>query len=175
MEEKIRIESPTYNMMTELVLPNDTNTLGNLMGGRMMYWMDIGSAISAMRLSHSPVVTASVDNVSFNAPIKLGHILTVESFVTRAFNTSMEVRINVHGEDKIKGTRYLSNTAYFTFVALDLDGTPKKVDEVQPVTEWEHELYEGALRRRQLRLILAGKMEAEDADELKSLFLGNKK
>ncbi len=174
MEEKIRKESPTYNMMTELVLPNDTNTLGNLMGGRMMYWMDIGSAISAMRLSNSPVVTASVDNVSFNAPIKLGHILTVESFVTRAFNTSMEVRINVHGEDKIKGLRYLSNTAYFTFVALDLDGKPKKVREVNPETEWEQELYEGALRRRQLRLILAGKMQAQDADELKSLFLGTK-
>ncbi len=174
MEEKIRIESPTYNMMTELVLPNDTNTLGNLMGGRMMYWMDIGSAISAMRLSNSPVVTASVDNVSFNSPIKLGHILTVESFVTRSFNSSMEVRINVHGEDKIKGERYLSNTAYFTFVGLDPNGKPKKVREVTPETQWEKELYEGALRRRQLRLILAGKMQAQDADELKSLFLGNK-
>ncbi len=175
MTKQIPTDSPTYNKMTELVLPNDTNTLGNLMGGRMMYWMDIGSAISAMRHSNSPVVTASVDNVSFNAPVKLGDILTVESFVTRSFNTSMEVRIDVHGEDKIKGTRYLSNTAFFTFVSLDMEGKPRKVKEVQPQSEWEQELYDGALRRRQLRLILAGKMEAQDADELKSLFLENKK
>ncbi len=171
-QTQIRNTNPTYNMMTELVLPNDTNTLGNLMGGRMMYWMDIAAAISAMRHSNSPVVTASVDNVSFNAPIRLGHIVTIESYVTRAFNTSMEVRIVVHGEDKIQGVKYLSNMAYFTFVALGLDGSKKNLSEVIPETEYEKELYEGALRRRQLRLILAGKMEAKDADELKSLFLG---
>ncbi len=175
MHSDIRKSNSTYNMMTELVLPNDTNTLGNLMGGRIMYWMDIASAISAMRHSHSPVVTASVDNVSFNAPIKLGHIVSIESFVTRSFNTSMEVRIVVHGEDKIKGEKYLSNMAYFTFVALDTEGQKKSLPEIVPQTDTEKELYEGALRRRQLRLILAGKMEANDADELKSLFLGNQK
>ena len=161
----------TANTMTELVLPNDTNTLITLMGGRLMHWMDIAAAISAMRLCNSPVVTASVDNVSFHHPIKLGNILTIESKVTRAFNSSMEVYLKVTGEDLQQQRKYLSNEAYFTFVSLTAEGMPSKVPELIPETDDEKERFSGALRRRQLRLILGGKMKVDDAVELKALFV----
>jgi len=165
----------TANTMTELVLPNDTNTLGNLMGGRLMHWMDIAAAISAMRHCNTPVVTASVDNVSFALPIKLGNILTIESKVTRSFNSSMEVYLKVWAEDLNAQTRYLSNEAYLTFVSLSSEeGKPAKVAELIPETEEEKEKYAGALRRRQLRLILGGKMKVDDASELKALFFKDK-
>ncbi|MEO6831643.1 MAG: acyl-CoA thioesterase [Chitinophagaceae bacterium] len=157
--------------MSELVLPNDTNTLGNLMGGRLMHWMDISAAISAMRHANTPAVTVSVDNVSFSAPIKLGNLLTIESKVTRAFSTSMEVYLKVFGEDLEAKTRYFTNEAYFTFVSLDSTGKPQKVPELIPQTETEKKIWEGALRRRQIRLILSGKMKPEDAGELRSLFV----
>jgi acyl-CoA hydrolase len=161
----------THNIMSELVLPNDTNTLGNLMGGKLMHWMDIAAAISAMKHCNCPVVTASVDNVSFNAPIRLGTLLTIESKVTRAFNTSMEVYLKVYGEDLHAQWKYFTNEAYLTFVALDPNGNPRKVPEITPDTEEEQKMWEGALRRRQIRLILGGKMKPEDAGELRSLFI----
>ena len=95
----VKTAKESANIMSELVLPNDTNTLGNLMGGKLMHWMDIAAAISAMKHCNAPVVTASVDNVSFASPIKLGNLLTIESKVTRAFNTSMEVYLRVWAED----------------------------------------------------------------------------
>jgi acyl-CoA hydrolase len=168
MEKKA---SESLVMMTELVLPNDTNTFGNLMGGRLMYWMDIASALAAMKHCGSPVVTASVDNISFENPIKLGNVVHIEAKVTRAFNSSMEVHMKVWGEDAINQYKYKSNEAYFTFVALDPDSKPKAVNRVIAETEEEKELYAGALRRRQLRLILGGKMKAAEADELKALFI----
>lgn len=161
----------SFNIMTEIVLPNDTNTLGNLMGGRLMHMMDIAGAISAMRHCNCPVVTASVDNVSFANPIKLGNILTIESKITRAFNSSMEIYMKVWGEDLHAKFKYVTNEAYFTFVALDPHGKPRKVPELIPETELEIKMFEGALRRRQVRLILGGKMKPEDAGELKSLFV----
>lgn len=161
----------TYNIMSELVLPNDTNTLGNLMGGRVMHWMDIAAAISAMKHCNCPVVTASVDNVSFNNPIKLGNLLTIEAKLTRAFNTSMEVYLKVWGEDLSAQYKYVSNEAYLTFVALDPNGRPRKVPEILPETDLEKKMYDGALRRRQVRLILGGKMKPEDAGELRALFI----
>ena len=161
----------TFNVMSELVLPNDTNTLGNLMGGKLMHWMDIAAAISAMKHCSCPVVTASVDNVSFANPIKLGNLLTIESKVTRAFGSSMEVSLKVYGEDLHAQYKYLSNEAYLTFVALDPNGRPRKVPELIPQTEEEIRMHEGALRRRQVRLILGGKMKPEDAGELKALFI----
>ncbi len=156
--------------MTELVLPNDTNTFHNLMGGKMMHWMDIVSAISAQRHSNCPVVTASVDNVSFKETIKLGNVITLEARVTRAFSTSMEVHINVWAEDIPSGTKVKSNEAFFTFVALGENGQPVPVPEAIPETAEEKDKYDGALRRRQLRLILAGRMKPHDANELKSIF-----
>ncbi|WP_205500772.1 acyl-CoA thioesterase [Rufibacter psychrotolerans] len=160
----------SYVRMTELVLPNDTNTLNNLMGGKMMHWMDIVSAIAAQKHSNRIVVTASVDNVSFKESIKLGNVITLEAQVTRAFSSSMEVHINVWSEDIPSGTKVKSNEAFFTFVAVDQSGNPIDVPEALPETEEEVKLYDGALRRRQLRLILAGRMKPHDANELKSIF-----
>jgi len=169
--EKKAIESLV--MMTELVLPNDTNNFGNLMGGRLMYWMDIAAALSAMKHSGSPVVTASVDNISFENPIKIGNVVHIEAKVSRVFNSSMEVHMKVWGEDAIHQYKYKSNEAYYTFVALDPNSKPKPVNKLIPETEEEIKLFEGALRRRQLRLILGGKMKAQDAEELKALFIEN--
>lgn len=157
-------------VMTELVLPNDTNNFGNLMGGRLMYWMDIAAALAALKHCAAPVVTASVDNISFETPIKIGNVVHIEAKVSRAFNSSMEVHLNVWGEDAIKQFKYKSNEAYYTFVALDTNGKPKPVNQLVPVTAEEKKLFEGALRRRQLRLVLGGKMKPEDAGELKALF-----
>ena len=162
--------SESLIIMTELVLPNDTNTFGNLMGGRLMYWMDIAAALAAMKHCGAPVVTASVDNISFTNPILLGNVVHIEAKVSRVFNSSMEVHMNVWGEDSINQHRYKSNEAYYTFVALDQHGKPLKTNPVLAESEDEKRLYEGALRRRQIRLILGGKMKPDDAEELKALF-----
>jgi acyl-CoA hydrolase len=162
----------SYTIMNELVLPNDTNTLNNLMGGRLLHWMDIAAAISAQKHCNRIVVTASVDNVSFQHPIKLGDVITIEAKVSRAFTTSVEVRLDVFAQNIPSGTRVKSNEAYYTFVALDQNGRTIPVPPMLPETDEEVELYEGALRRRQLRLILGGKMKPDDATELKALFFG---
>jgi acyl-CoA hydrolase len=161
--------------MNELVLPNDTNTLNNLMGGRLLHWMDIAAAISAQKHCNRIVVTASVDNVSFKHSIKLGDVITIEAKVSRAFTTSVEVRLDVWAQNIPSGTRVKSNEAYYTFVALDKDGNKVKVPELVPETVEEVILYDGALRRRQLRLILGGKMHPDDATELKALFFSEEK
>lgn len=166
-----RTPADSLIVMTELVLPNDTNLFGNLMGGRLMYWMDIAAALSAGKHCNAPVVTASVDNISFESPIKLGNVVHIEARVTRAFNTSMEVHLSVWGEDLTHQYRYKSNTAYYTFVALDPNRKPRPVPPLVPISEEEKKLFDGALRRRQLRLILGGKMKPDDALELKALFL----
>ncbi|HKG04814.1 MAG TPA: acyl-CoA thioesterase [Pedobacter sp.] len=170
MTTKVKSPKESFTIMNELVLPNDTNTLNNLMGGRLLHWMDIAAAISAQKHCNRIVVTASVDNVSFQQPIKLGDVITIEAKVTRAFNTSVEVRLDVWAENIPSGSRSKSNEAYYTFVALDKDGHKVPVAELKPDTAEETELFEGALRRRQLRLILSGKMQPNDALELKALF-----
>ena len=156
--------------MTELVLPNDTNTLNNLMGGRLMHWMDVVSAIAGQKHCNSIVVTASVDNISFRTPIQLGNVVTLRAKVTRAFNSSIEVRIDVDAENIPEGKKVSSNSAYFTFVAVDKNGNPVEVPEVEPETDEEKAMYEGALRRRQVRLVLSGRMKPSEANELRSLF-----
>jgi acyl-CoA hydrolase len=173
MMNTMQAKSPTQSatVMNELVLPNDTNTLGNLMGGRLMHWMDIAAALAAMRHCNCAVVTASVDNISFQNAVKLGNIVTLEAMVTRAFNSSMEVYLKVTGEDPQTQFKYISNEAYLTFVALDPNGRPRPVPELTPESEEEIKQYEGALRRRQMRLVLGGKMKAADANELKALFI----
>jgi acyl-CoA hydrolase len=157
-------------IMTELVLPNDTNVFGNLMGGRLMYWMDIAAALCAGKHCNTPVVTASVDNISFENPIKLGNAVHIHASITRAFKTSVEVHLKVWGEDFINQQKYKSNEAYYTFVSLDMDRKPIAVPTLEPASEEETKLFEGALRRRQLRLILGGKMKPQDAEELRALF-----
>ena len=157
--------------MTELVMPNDTNPLGNLMGGNLMRWMDVASGICAARHSGAYVVTVSVDHVSFEKPITLGNVVTIEACVTRAFNTSLEIYVEVFSSN-IMGTETIkSNHAYFTFVALDSKTLrPTVIPELQPLSNEEQQLFESAVRRRELRLILSKRMKASDAKELRTYF-----
>jgi acyl-CoA hydrolase len=168
---KIKTPSDSVCINTEIVLPNDTNTLGNLMGGRLLHWMDICAAVAAHRHCARVVVTASVNNVAFNQPIRLGEIVTLQAKVSRAFTSSMEVFIDVWVENNSTGQKRKCNEAIYTFVAVDQVGSPINVPEIKPESEEEMKRYEGALRRRQLSLILAGKMKPSEANELKALFL----
>ena len=160
----------TLSISTKVVLPNDTNTQGNLFGGQLLAWMDLISSVSAHRHCKRVVVTASVNNVSFQKPIKHASILTLEAKVSRAFSSSMEVFVDVFVEDAITVVREKCNEAIYTFVAVDQNGGPIQVPELIPETEEEIKRFDGALRRKQLSLILAGKMKPSDATELKKLF-----
>jgi len=153
--------------MTELVMPNDTNPLGNLMGGNLLRWMDIAASICAAKHCESLVVTVSVDLVSFDEPILLGEVVTLKTTVTRAFNTSIEINVQVYASNFQGGGTRKCNSAYFTFVALNEDKTTKKVPRVQAITDEEKRLYESAIRRRQIRLIQAGKLDPKNADEIR--------
>ncbi|MGC6470551.1 MAG: acyl-CoA thioesterase [Flavobacteriales bacterium] len=158
--------------LTEMVLPNDTNNLDNLMGGRLLHWMDIAAAISAHRHCGRIVVTASVNNVSFEKPIPRGSIVTLEAKVSRAFKSSMEVFVDVWMEHRNTGTKKQKcNEAIYTFVAVDQLGNPITVPSIEPGSDIEKERFDGALRRRQLSLILAGRLEPKEATELKALFI----
>lgn len=167
----VKTPEQSLTIMNELVLPNDTNTLNNLMGGRLLHWMDICSAIAAQKHCNRTVVTASVDSVSFGESIQLGNVITIEAKVTRAFRTSMEVHIDVWSEDIPRKRRVHCNEAYYTFVAVDGNGSPINVPKIKPETEQEQKWFDGALRRRQLRLILGGRMKPDEATELKALFM----
>ena len=170
MEEKMITTQSTKISMSEMVMPNDTNNLNTLFGGKLMYWMDMAAAICAHKHTNNVVVTASVDNITFKAPIHKGDIVTLNAFITRVFNSSMEIFIEVTAQNSNKKEKIESNTAFFTFVALNEKGKPVKLNEIYPENKNDKKLFDGALRRRQLRLILAGKMKPEDAGELKSIF-----
>jgi len=168
---KARTPSESLTIVTEVVLPNDTNNLKNLFGGQLLSWMDRCSAIAAHRHCRRQVVTASVNNVSFKNSIAQGSIVTLEAKVSRAFHSSMEVFVDVFIEDqKGTGNRIMANEAIYTFVAVDQLGNPIQVPPVAPESELEIKRYDGALRRRQLALILAGKMKPQEAHELRALF-----
>mgnify|MGYP002628607494 CR=1 FL=1 len=153
--------------MNELVLPNDTNTLGNLMGGRLLHFMDVCAAIAAQRHSNRTVVTASVDSVDFRSAIRLGEVVVLEAVVNRAFTTSMEVEIQVWAEDTSTGERRHCNRAFYTFVAVDQSGRPIPIPPVAPETEEERERHAAAARRRELRLVLSGRLALSEADDLR--------
>ncbi len=144
------------------------------MGGRLLHWMDVASAIAAHRHCGRVVVTASVNNVSFNQPIKLGEIVTMHAKISRAFTSSMEVFIDVWVENNQTGEKKKCNEAIYTFVAVDQLGNPINVPQLIPETDEEKKRFVEALRRKQLSLILAGKMKPEDASELKALFFKDK-
>lgn len=167
MSSKFAKES--FTEMNELVLPNDTNTFGNLMGGRLLYWMDICSAMAAQKHCNNVVVTVSVDNVSFQRSVKLGEVVNIKAQVTRAFNSSLEVRMEVFAQNLPQGTVYKSNEAYYTFVAIDPHNKPLSVPELIPESAQEVKLYHEASQRRELRLILAGKLKPKDATSLKDM------
>ncbi len=168
MQKKV---ADSFTTFTEIVMPNDTNPMHNLMGGNLLKWMDIASGICGGKHANKIVVTAAVDSVSFGRPIKIGDIVTITAQVTRAFNTSMEIYIEVFKENYRSSERIKCNEAFYTFVALDDDGRPVVVPELLPETEFEKNRFVSALRRRELRLVLAGRMKPEDAKELKEIFL----
>ncbi|MBU2948208.1 acyl-CoA thioesterase [Zobellia uliginosa] len=157
-------------VLTDMVLPSETNPLNNLFGGELLARMDRAASIAARRHSRRITVTASVNHVAFNQSVPVGSVLTVEAAVSRAFKTSMEVYIDVWMEDRFTGEKSKANEAIYTFVAVDDTGRPTVVPPLQPETELEQERFEGALRRKQLSLVLAGKMKPHDATELKALF-----
>ena len=163
--------SESLTILTDLVLPSETNPLNNLFGGELLARMDRAASISARRHSRRITVTASVNHVAFNRAIPLGSVVTVEAKVSRAFNSSMEIYIDVWLEDRESGIRTKANEAIYTFVAVDETGNPVTVPQIEPETELEKERFDAALRRKQLSLVLAGKMNPHDATELKALFM----
>jgi len=156
--------------MTDLVLPSETNPINNLFGGELLARMDRAASIAARRHSRRIVVTASVNHVAFNRSVPLGSVVTIEAKVSRAFNSSMEVYMDVWIEDRESGDCIKANEAIYTFVAVDDTGRPVKVPDLLPETDLEKQRYEAALRRKQLSLVLAGKMKPSEATELKALF-----
>lgn len=169
METKTPKDSRT--VITDLVLPSETNPIGNMFGGELLARMDRAASISARRHSRRIVVTASVNHVAFNKMIPLGSVVTVEAHVSRAFKSSMEVFMDVWIEDRESGFRSKANEGIYTFVAVDESGNPVPVPDLIPESEIEQERFHAALRRKQLSLLLAGKIKPEDATELKALFL----
>lgn len=157
--------------VTDLVLPGETNPLNNLFGGELLARMDRAASIAARRHCRRIVVTASVNHVAFNKAVPTGSVVTIEAKVSRAFTSSMEVYIDVWIEDRESGLRTKANEGIYTFVAVDRTGSPVPVPGLEPQTDLEKERYEGALRRKQLSLVLARKMKPSDATELKALFV----
>jgi len=149
-----RIVKKSHVEMTQLVLPNDTNQLGNLLGGRLMEWMDIAAAICAQRHSNRVCVTAGVDDLVFHQPIRLGDVVTLRASVNRAFGTSMEVGVRVTSENQLTGESKTANTAYLTFVAVDENNAPVRISPILPQTPVEKRRYREALDRRNHRLKL---------------------
>ncbi len=169
MQAKTPKESLT--ILTDMVLPGETNPLNNLFGGELLARMDRAASIAARRHSRRIVVTASVNHVAFSRAVPLGSVVTVEAKVSRAFKTSVEVFIDVWIEDRESGKRTKANEGIYTFVAVDETGRPIAVPEVVPETDLEKERFAAALRRKQLSLLLAGKMKPDEASELKALFV----
>ncbi|RKS01130.1 acyl-CoA thioesterase [Flavobacterium sp. 102] len=163
--------SESLTILTDLVLPSETNPLNNLFGGELLARMDRAASIAARRHSRRIVVTASVNHVAFNKAIPLGSVVTVEAKVSRAFTSSMEIFIDVWIEDRESGSRAKANEAIYTFVAVNETGNPVPVPAIEPETELEKSRFDAALRRKQLSLVLAGKMNPHDATELKALFV----
>ena len=137
--------------MTQLVLPNDANPLGALLGGTLMHWIDLGGALAAHRHSRSYVVTASIDHLDFLVPVRVGDLVILSSSVNRVFHTSMEVGVKVWVENYLAGTRGHVSSAYLTFVAVDAHGRRLPVPPVVPETDEEIRRFEDAGRRREAR------------------------
>ncbi|HEX2866197.1 MAG TPA: acyl-CoA thioesterase [Ignavibacteriales bacterium] len=152
METGGKKASESVITMTELVLPNHTNQLGNLLGGQLMHWIDICAAMSAAKHSNRVCVTASVDRIDFHHPIRLGDAVTLTACVNRVFNTSLEVGVEVFAQNFKRGTRVHTNSAFLTFVSVDDDSMPVQAVKVIPETEEETLRYNEALQRRENRL-----------------------
>ena len=162
--------SESLTTLTDLVLPGETNYLDNLFGGELLARMDRACSIAARRHSRRIVVTASVNHVMFTKSVPVGSVVTIEAKVSRAFKSSMEIYTDVWIEDRQSGSKTKVNEGIYTFVAVDETGKPVEIPQITPETDLEKERYNGALRRKQLSLVLAGKMKPNEASELKALF-----
>ncbi|WP_111706988.1 acyl-CoA thioesterase [Lutibacter citreus] len=167
----IKTPKDSLTILTDIVLPAETNPLGYLFGGELLARMDRACSISAQRHSHKIVVTASVNHVAFNKAVPVGSVVSIEAKVSRAFKSSMEVYVDVWIEDIDSQERTIVNEGIYTFVAVDKEGRPTRVPELKPETSLEKERFDGALRRKQLSLILSGKMQPSEATELKAIFV----
>ncbi len=146
----------SYTEMTEMLLPNDTNNLGRALGGAVLHWMDICGAIAGMRFASRQVVTASMDHVDFIAPIEMGEVVVIEGYVFNTGRTSLDVKVEVRAENPRTGSTRRTTTSYFTFVALDEEGRPTDVPDLESPTAEEAALRERAVegRREQLREVV---------------------
>ena len=166
----VKTPKESLTILTDIVLPGETNPLGNLFGGELLARMDRACSIAAQRHSRRIVVTASVNHVAFNKAVPVGSVVSIEAKVSRAFRSSMEIYVDVWIEDRESQERTKVNEGIYTFVAVDRTGTPVKIPKIAPETELEKERFEGALRRKQLSLVLSGKMKPSEATALKALF-----
>ena len=173
MPGKRKTPKDSLTVLTDTVLPGETNAINNLFGGELLARMDRAAAISAKRHSKQFVVTSSVNNVSFGMPIPLGSTVTIEAKVSRAFNSSMEVFVDVFVENA-DGSKKKSNEAIYNFVAIDQNRNPISVPPIVPETQEEKNRFDSALRRKQLSLVFAGKLSPEEATELKSVLFPKK-
>ncbi len=167
---KPKTPSESLAILTDLVLPGETNPLHSLFGGELLARMDRACSIAARRHSRSLVVTASVNHVAFSKPVPVGSVVTVEAKVSRAFRSSMEIFVDVWMECLETGNYEKVNVGIYTFVAVNADGKPIEVPPIMPETALEKERYDAALRRKQLSLVLSKRMTPTEATELKKLF-----
>ena len=147
----VRTVASTQSEMTEIILPNDTNVLGNLLGGRLMHFIDLTGALAAYRHTRQHVVTAAMDHIDFVQPVHVGDLLILKSSVNRAFRSSLEVGVKVWVERPQTGLMLHVASAYLVFVAVDEQGSPMPVPQLQPETPDQERRYADALRRRQHR------------------------
>ena len=168
---RAKTPSESLTVLTDLVLPGETNYLDNLFGGELLARMDRACSIAARRHSRRIVVTASVNHVAFSKSVPVGSVVTLEAKVSRAFKSSMEIYVDVWIEDRQSGEKTKVNEGIYTFVAVDETGKPVPIPQIEPETELEKKRYEAALRRKQLSLVLSGKMDPKEAIELKSIFM----
>ncbi len=159
---KGKLVSTSQVVMTELVLPQHTNALGTMFGGVLMAWIDIAGAIASQRHCNAEVVTASIDQLNFVAPVKIGWVVNMKASVNFTSKTSMEVGVRIEAENPKTGELFHTASAYMTFVALGSDGRPKEVPPLQLVTDIEKRRFASALRRREQRL------QNRKTEELKS-------
>ena len=167
---KSKPSSASLAITTDIILPSDTNALHGLFGGELLARVDRICCIAAQRHANAICVTVSVNNVSFGKVIPLGSMMTIEAKVSRSFSSSMEVIADVYLEDRTSGEKSKVNEAIYTFVAVDNNGKPIPVPALIPETDLEKQRYNNALQRRQLSLVVAGKLKPKDATELKALF-----
>lgn len=153
----------SYTEMTEVLLPNDTNTLGRALGGVVLHWMDMCGAVAAMRFSNRQCVTAAMDHVDFISPIDQGEVAVVEGYVYDTGTTSIDVKVDVHAEDPRSGDERDTTTSFFTFVALDEGGTPTAVPDLSCPTDSQETLRAEARRERQVQLASVAERMADES------------